>query len=88
MLHYVWDPIGVAGVPEARDEYDSYISPTLDLLAEKKSENEISTALLDISTSHMGMAKSRDLKKRAKQAAEALIRWTKIIQDRDDYHTK
>jgi hypothetical protein len=25
VLHYIWDPIGVAGVPEARDEYDSYL---------------------------------------------------------------
>jgi len=22
VLHYIWDPSGVAGVPEARDEYD------------------------------------------------------------------
>ena len=27
-----WDPIGVAGVPEAADEYDCMISPLLHLL--------------------------------------------------------
>ena len=26
ILHYVWDPIGIAGVPQARDEYDSYVA--------------------------------------------------------------
>lgn len=25
VLHYIWDPIGVADQPGARDEYDSYI---------------------------------------------------------------
>lgn len=88
VLHYVWDPIDVAGVPEARDEYDSYITPILNLLHEGKNENEVTTVLLDISTSQMGFAKSRHLKKRAQQASEALIRWAKIIQDQDDYHTK
>lgn len=26
ILHYLWDPIGVRGIPEARDEYDSYVA--------------------------------------------------------------
>ena len=25
ILHYIWDPIGVAGRTGARDEYDSYL---------------------------------------------------------------
>jgi hypothetical protein len=25
VLHYLWDPIGVAGAPGARDEYRSYL---------------------------------------------------------------
>ena len=28
VLHYVWDPIGISDVPEARDEYESYL-PTV-----------------------------------------------------------
>jgi len=27
VLHYLWDPIGVAGAPGARDEYWSYLPP-------------------------------------------------------------
>ena len=25
VLHYIWDPIGVSGVPTARDEYSGYV---------------------------------------------------------------
>ena len=25
VLHYIWDPIGVAGAPMARDEYYAYL---------------------------------------------------------------
>lgn len=32
VLHYIWDPIGVAGVPEARDEYDIYTGRIFTLL--------------------------------------------------------
>lgn len=88
VLHFIWDPIGVSGVPEARDEYDSYISPILELLSERKNEKEISAELLSISTGQMGLTKSKHLKKRADQAAETLTRWAIIIQARDDYHTK
>ena len=88
VLHYIWDPIGVAGVPEARDEYYSYITPIFDFLLEGKTQNEISKTLLDMSTGHMGLTYSKELKKRTEQASEVLIRWTKIIQAQDDYHTK
>ena len=32
VLHYLWDPIGVAGAPEARDEYYSYLPHVFSLL--------------------------------------------------------
>lgn len=34
VLHYRWDPIGVAGVPQARDEYESYVPQVFQLLKE------------------------------------------------------
>ena len=34
VLHFDWDPIGVAGIPEALDEYDSYAFRTFVLLNE------------------------------------------------------
>jgi hypothetical protein len=32
VMHYIWDPIGVAGVPQARDEYYSYVPQVFGLL--------------------------------------------------------
>ena len=32
VLHYVWDPIGVAGVPQARGEYDAFVDGVVSLL--------------------------------------------------------
>jgi hypothetical protein len=36
-----WDPIGVAGVLEAADEYDSYIAPVYRILVGSRSEDEL-----------------------------------------------
>jgi hypothetical protein len=36
-----WDPIGVADVPEARGEYDSYIAPVYRILVGSRSEQEL-----------------------------------------------
>jgi hypothetical protein len=54
ILHYIWDPIGVRGVPQARDEYDSYVHKVFSLLERGASEPEISQFLSDISTEAMG----------------------------------
>jgi hypothetical protein len=32
VLHYIWDPIGIAGAPEARYEYHSYLPHVFSLL--------------------------------------------------------
>lgn len=36
-----WDPIGVSEVPEAADEYDSYIGGVYELLAEGAPEEKL-----------------------------------------------
>ncbi len=36
-----WDPIGVSDVPEAADEYDSYIGSVYRILASSRSEKEL-----------------------------------------------
>lgn len=89
VLHYIWDPIGVAGVPEARDEYDAYIPSVYAVLTKKETEKkELYTLLLDISTGNMGLNKGKFLKDRAEKAEELLLHWAKMIQSQDDYHTK
>ena len=48
-----WDPIGVAEIPEARDEYDAYVSPVRRLLESRVSKRELLDYLWWIETVHM-----------------------------------
>jgi hypothetical protein len=38
VLLSTWDPIGIAGEPNAQNEYDSYIGPIYDLLVSKAAD--------------------------------------------------
>lgn len=72
ILHYVWDPIGVAGVPQARDEYDGYVGPVFSLLRSGASDSEISSHLEIIASERMGLPVRKDL---AETAASVLVKW-------------
>jgi hypothetical protein len=50
-----WDPIGINNVPEAADEYDSYIGGLYDLLAQGASEESIRAYLRQIEIAQMEM---------------------------------
>lgn len=50
-----WDPIGVAGIPEAADEYDSYIGAVYRILAGSRSEDELVEFLYHTETQTMGL---------------------------------
>jgi hypothetical protein len=50
-----WDPIGINDVPEAADEYDSYIGGVYDLLAQGASAESIRTYLRQIEIDQMEM---------------------------------
>jgi hypothetical protein len=54
VLHYVWDPIGVAGVPQARDEYESYVPQVFQLLKGTADGKDVADYLLWLSTEHIG----------------------------------
>ena len=71
MMRY-WDPIGVAGAPGARDEYDSYIGLVADLLREGRSVDQVADLLQSIRTNLMEQPIDRGTDLRA---AEALHRW-------------
>ena len=72
VLHYVWDPIGVAGIPAARDEYDSYSGHVFTMLISDATETEIANHLLEIASSRMGLPGRG---KEAKKVASALVAW-------------
>jgi len=56
-----WDPIGIKRIPEARDEYDSYISTIHNMLIMKKSEHEIAKYLWWLETEHMSLPGQREV---------------------------
>jgi hypothetical protein len=55
-----WDPIGVMDDPDwPRDEYDCMVGPTVRLLEEGATENEIADYLYREITEHFGLSGDR-----------------------------
>lgn len=72
VLHYVWDPCGVAGAPGARDEYDAYLPAIYRLLVQGAEKEQIVQALVEIEVEAMGLSGSGT---RAGAAVDALLKW-------------
>jgi len=70
VLHYIWDPIGVAGVPYARDEYWSYFPRVFNMLKSNESKESIVNYLLTIEEENMGISKNRE---KAEKVVEILF---------------
>ena len=56
VLLHDWDPIGIRDVPEAQDEYDSYVGGVYRLLASGASEQQIAEHLWRIEADAMGLS--------------------------------
>lgn len=57
ILWEIWDPIGVNTIPEARDEYDSYVNEVFIMLIGESSDDEkLGEHLLRIATVTMGLS--------------------------------
>jgi hypothetical protein len=54
-----WDPIGVNDIPEAQDEYDSYVGQVYALLIRRTPASKILDLLWGIETEHMGLSGNR-----------------------------
>ncbi len=76
VLHYIWDPIGVSGVPEARDEYDAYVNDVLSLLRSNATESQMVDYLVEIETYGMGLDRPRA---RSENAVRILLRWRALV---------
>jgi len=70
ILHYMWDPIGVAGVAQARDEYHSYLPQVFQFVLRNESRENIATYLLGIEENSMGLSQN---KKVTLEIAEILL---------------
>jgi len=78
ILHYLWDPIGVAGIAQARDEYHSYLPQVFQLVLRKSEKAEIAEYLIEIESSRMGVTAN---KKAALEVAEILLNIREAIID-------
>jgi hypothetical protein len=70
-----WDPIGVSHVPEAQDEYDSYVGDVYNLLITHVDRHSLFFHLWQIETEHMGLSGDR-------QHTEAIV--DQLLQLRDE----
>ena len=79
VLHYLWDPIGVAAEPMARDEYYSYLPQVFKLLKTDVGAEQIATYLSNVATERMGLAANRE---HALHVANALLAWKETILEK------
>lgn len=59
VLHYIWDPIGVAGSPYARDEYGTYLPQVLKKIKNNETKDSIVSYLLSIEE-YMGLSPNKE----------------------------
>jgi hypothetical protein len=64
-----WDPIGIAGVPQAADEYDRYVGHLAQMVVAGSSISELSEHLVRIEADDMGLRGNHD---RARSVAAKL----------------
>ncbi len=79
VLHYIWDPIGVAGSPATRDEYDSYVPPIFALVNGNAPASKIASALEQIVSERMELTPDRA---KAQEVARLLLEWRDRIDER------
>jgi len=78
ILHYMWDPVGVAGIAQARDEYHSYLPQVFKLVLNNKNKDEIAGYLVSIEKNQMGVAENE---KAALEVAKVLLDTREVIID-------
>lgn len=75
VLHYVWDPIGVSSVPEARDEYHAYLPQVFGLVRGGNDVKIIAEHLTRITVDRMGIAPRPE---HDRGVAEVLLDWKRV----------
>ena len=78
VLHYIWDPIGVSRVPQARGEYDGYVGPVFTLLRSGAEASDISIHLQHIADERMSLP---GRKEQSDAAASVLTDWRDFLTE-------
>ena len=76
VVHYLWDPIGIAWLPEARDEYKGYI-PELFIRTKSGQISEIIAYMEWMVIERMGLPYFNQVK--ALKIAKFLLQWRDLI---------
>ena len=74
IMHYLWDPIGVARAPEARDEYDGYLPDVIAILSRGGNAEELAAYLTQVETQRMGLSDTSETHARNYEIAGLLGR--------------
>jgi hypothetical protein len=78
ILHYLWDPIGVAGNVMARDEYTGYAPRLMTLRTANAAANTIADYLTEIRTKHMEFGPDRG---KDDATVKALLQWKTKLEE-------
>lgn len=82
VLHYIWDPINVSGVPEARDEYTLYLPHVFSLLRNTTDGKDISAYLLSVECDSMGFEATDKSHEKASEVVDILINYREWIKEK------
>ncbi len=80
VLQYLWDPIGISGMPGARDEYTSYAGQVFSLIKRGSDEKEIAALLRKVRIERMGVGQLAD-RSNEEEIAEILMNWKEVVLD-------
>ena len=73
ILLTMWDPIGIADVPVAADEYDRYVAPLIRRLRAGASSRELAAILLRIETEEFDLPGDTARARRVAERLQALL---------------
>ena len=77
IVHYVWDPIGVSGCPQARDEYNSYLTAIFGRV-KAGDIDAIVEYMKWVAGDNMGLTFDEE---KARKAAERMLEWKEFIEN-------
>jgi hypothetical protein len=70
ILLYTWDPIGIADVPQCRDEYTGYLPQVWRLVRDGAGADEVVRYLNKVATEYMGLSADEQ---RVRAAVDAML---------------
>jgi hypothetical protein len=73
VLHTIWDPIGISEIPEARDEYQSYVPKVAEFLFEQKKKEELEAYLHWLAIQHIGLSDTAEGRIHTKKVVDILF---------------